>query len=244
MTEDKTKKPGKKPKLPRQKMAEQEPKDRVKNFNEVPFGFTLEQAMLEASRCLQCKKPKCIAGCPVNIDIPGFLRLIEEGKIIEAAWKIKEQNSLPAICGRVCPQETQCEQLCVLAKREKPVSIGYLERYVADAEREKGEVKIPEKRPSTGKKVAIVGSGPAGLTVAGEIAKLGHEVNIFEALHEPGGVLVYGIPEFRLPKSIVRAEVEYLKALGVKIERDVVVGLTVTVDDLFAQGFNAMFIGA
>jgi len=243
MTEEK-KKPGKKPKVPRQKMAEQKPEDRVKNFNEVPFGFTLEQAMIEAGRCLQCKKPKCIAGCPVNIDIPGFLKLIEEGKIIEAAWKIKEQNSLPAICGRVCPQETQCEELCVLSKREKPVSIGYLERYVADAEREKGEVKIPEKRPATGKKVAIVGSGPAGLTVAGEISKLGHEVNIFEALHESGGVLVYGIPEFRLPKAIVRAEVEYLKALGVKIERDVVVGLTVSIDDLFAQGFNAMFIGA
>ena len=236
-------KPKKKPKIPRQKMAEQAPAERVKNFQEVPFGFTLEQAMLEASRCLQCKNPKCVNGCPVNIDIPGFIKLIEQGKIIEAAWKIKEQNSLPAICGRVCPQETQCEQLCVLSKREKPVSIGYLERFVADYEREKGELKIPERRPATGKKIAVVGSGPAGLTAAGELAKLGHEVVIFEALHEPGGVLVYGIPEFRLPKSIVRAEVEYLKALGVKIQTDVVVGKTISIDELLRE-YQAIFIGA
>jgi glutamate synthase (NADPH/NADH) small chain len=224
-------------------MAEQKAEERVKNFNEVPFGFTLEQAMLEASRCIKCKRPKCINGCPVNVDIPGFLKLIEEGKIIEAAWKIKEQNSLPAICGRVCPQETQCEQLCVLTKREKPVSIGYLERFVADYERDKGELKIPPKRPATGKKVAVVGSGPAGLTVAGDLAKLGHDVTIFEALHEPGGVLVYGIPEFRLPKSIVRAEVEYLKALGAKITTDVVVGKTISIDELM-QDHQAIFIGA
>jgi len=241
---DQSGKPRKRVKAPRQKMAEQAPEARVKNFNEVPFGFSLEQAMLEASRCLQCKKPKCINGCPVNIDIPGFLKLIEEGKIIEAAWKIKEQNSLPAVCGRVCPQETQCEQLCVLSKKEKPVSIGYLERFVADQERDKGEVKIPARRPATGKKVAVVGSGPAGLTVAGELAKLGHEVMIFEALHEPGGVLVYGIPEFRLPKSIVAAEVAYLKALGAKIQTDVVVGKTISIDELFADGWNAIFIGA
>jgi len=244
MSDEVKKKPAKKPKIERQKMAEQKPEARIKNFNEVPFGFTLEQAMLEAGRCLQCKKPKCIAGCPVNIDIPGFLKLIEEGKIIEAAWKIKEQNSLPAICGRVCPQETQCEELCVLHKKDKPVSIGYLERYVADFEREKGELKIPPKRPPTGKKIAIIGSGPAGLTASGELAKLGHEVTIFEALHEPGGVLVYGIPEFRLPKSIVAAEVEYLKALGVKIERDIVVGKTISIDELMQNGFTAIFIGA
>jgi len=235
--------PAKKPKVPRQKMAEQAPAERTRNFNEVPFGFTPEQAMIEAARCIQCKKPKCVAGCPVNIDIPGFLKLIKEGQFIEAAWKIKEQNSLPAVCGRVCPQETQCEQLCVLSIKEKPVSIGYLERYVADAERDKGEMRVPPRRPATGKRVAVVGSGPAGLTVAGELAKLGHTVTIFEALHEPGGVLIYGIPEFRLPKAIVKAEVDYLRALGVSVECDMVIGKTVTVDELLEMGFQAVFIG-
>ncbi|MBM3311166.1 MAG: NADPH-dependent glutamate synthase, partial [Candidatus Aminicenantes bacterium] len=165
-------------------------------------------------------------------------------RFIEAAWKIKEQNSLPAVCGRVCPQETQCEQLCVLGIKDKPVSVGYLERYVADAERVAGEVKVPALRPPTGKRVAVVGSGPAGLTVAGELAKLGHGVTIYEALHEPGGVLVYGIPEFRLPKSIVKAEVDYLKALGVKVEVDMVIGKTVTVDELLEEGFHAVFVGS
>ena len=235
--------PAKKPKVPRQKMAEQAPAERTRNFNEVPYGFTPDQAMIEAARCIQCKKPKCVAGCPVNIDIPGFLKLIKEGQFIEAAWKIKEQNSLPAVCGRVCPQETQCEQLCVLSIKEKPVSIGYLERYVADAERDKGEMRVPPRRPATGKRVAVVGSGPAGLTVAGELAKLGHTVTIFEALHEPGGVLIYGIPEFRLPKAIVKAEVDYLRALGVSVECDMVIGKTVTVDELLEMGFEAVFIG-
>ena len=235
--------PAKKPKVPRQKMAEQAPAERTRNFNEVPYGFTPDQAMIEAARCIQCKKPKCVAGCPVNIDIPGFLKLIKEGQFIEAAWKIKEQNSLPAVCGRVCPQETQCEQLCVLSIKEKPVSIGYLERYVADAERDKGEMRVPPRRPATGKRVAVVGSGPAGLTVAGELAKLGHTVTIFEALHEPGGVLIYGIPEFRLPKAIVKAEVDYLRALGVSVECDMVIGKTITVDELLEMGFQAVFIG-
>jgi len=243
MGEQEEKKSAKKEKIPRQKMAEQEPKERIKNFQEVPYGFTPEQAMLEASRCLKCKKPKCVDGCPVNINIPEFISLIEQGKFIEAAWKIKEQNALPSICGRVCPQEEQCEKLCVLGKKQKPVSIGYLERFVADYERASGKIQLPKIRPKTGKKVAIVGSGPAGLTAAGELIKLGHDVTIYEALHLPGGVLVYGIPEFRLPKAIVQAEVEYLKALGVKLEVDVVVGKTITVDELFEQGVDAMFIG-
>jgi glutamate synthase (NADPH/NADH) small chain len=244
MINEKRPKPAKKPKTPRQKMAEQAPAERIKNFNEVPFGFSPAQAILEAARCIQCQKPKCVAGCPVNIDIPGFLTLIKEGRFIEAAWKIKEQNFLPAVCGRVCPQETQCEQLCVLGIKDKPVSIGYLERYVADAEREAGEVRIPPRRPATGKRVAVVGSGPAGLTVAGELAKLGHGVTIFEALHEPGGVLVYGIPEFRLPKAIVKAEVDYLKALGVAVQCDMVIGKTVSVDELLETGYDAVFIGS
>jgi len=244
MSEETEKKPEKKPKIPRQKMAEQEPKARIKNFQEVPFGFSPEQAQLEASRCLKCKKPKCVEGCPVNIDIPGFIKLIEEGKFIDSAKKIKEQNSLPAICGRVCPQEEQCEKLCILGKKQEPVSVGYLERFVADYERAGGKVEIPKIRASTGKKVAVVGSGPAGLTVAGELAKLGHRVTIFEALHQPGGVLVYGIPEFRLPKAIVQAEVDYLKALGVGVRCNVVVGKTITIDELFEQGYDAIFIGS
>jgi len=243
MGEETDKKPGKKEKVPRQKMAEQEPQERVKNFREVPFGFSGDQAMLEASRCLQCKKPKCIDGCPVNVNIPEFIGLVEQGKFIEAAWKIKEQNALPAICGRVCPQEEQCEALCVLGKKQKPVSIGYLERFVADQERASGKLQLPQKRPASGKKAAIIGCGPAGLTAAGELIKLGHEVIIFEALHLPGGVLVYGIPEFRLPKAIVQAEVDYLKALGVKVECDIVVGKTITVDELFEQGFHIIFVG-
>jgi glutamate synthase (NADPH/NADH) small chain len=244
MSQDQEPKPAKKPKTPRQKMAEQTAAERIRNFTEVPHGFSPEQALLEAARCIQCKKPKCVAGCPVNIDIPGFLKLVKEGRFIEAAWKIKEQNSLPAICGRVCPQETQCEQLCVLGVKEKPVSIGYLERYVADAERAAGELRLPPRRPDSGKKVAIVGSGPAGLTVAGELAKLGHSVTIFEALHEPGGVLVYGIPEFRLPKAIVKAEVDYLRALGVTVECNMVIGKSITVDELIETGFHAVFIGS
>ncbi|HEX9916593.1 MAG TPA: NAD(P)-binding protein, partial [candidate division Zixibacteria bacterium] len=197
-------------KIPRQKMMEQKPGDRIRNFNEVPFGYTSEMAQVEASRCLQCKKPICISGCPVEIDIPTFLKLVAQGDFIGAAKKLKEANSLPAVCGRVCPQEEQCERICVLTKKFQSVGIGNLERFAADFEREQGEVEIPKIEKSTGKRVAIVGSGPAGLTVAGDLIKMGHQVTIFEALHKAGGVLVYGIPEFRLPKAIVQAEVDYL----------------------------------
>ncbi|OGP61419.1 MAG: glutamate synthase (NADPH), homotetrameric [Deltaproteobacteria bacterium RBG_13_61_14] len=233
----------KKEKIPRQKMAEQDPRARIQNFDEVPYGFTEDQAKLEASRCLQCKKSKCRDGCPVDIDIPAFLKLIQEGEFIGAARKIKEQNALPAICGRVCPQEEQCEKLCLVGKKDQPVSIGYLERFAADFERNSGKIFLPAKRPPTGKRVAVVGSGPAGLTVAGELIKLGHQVTIFEALHKTGGVLVYGIPEFRLPKAVVQAEVDYLKAQGVEIQTSAVVGQSVTVDELLRDGFDAVFIG-
>lgn len=231
-----------KKRIPRQKMPEQDPKERIKNFNEVPYGYTEELAKLEAERCLQCKKPKCVEGCPVEVDIPGFIKFIKDGDFIGAARKIKEKNALPAICGRVCPQEVQCESKCILGKKDEPVAIGRLERFAADYEREKGEIYIPEKAPKTGKKVAIVGSGPAGLTVAGDLILLGHEVTIFEALHKPGGVLVYGIPEFRLPKRIVEAEIEYLKSLGVKIEVNAVIGRIKTVDELLKE-FDAVFLG-
>lgn len=232
----------KKEKIPRQKMPEQEPKIRAKNFDEVPYGYTPELAQLEASRCLQCKKPKCIEGCPVEIDIPGFIKLIQEAQYTAAARKIKEKNALPAICGRVCPQENQCEEVCIVGKKDQPVAIGRLERFVADWERTRGEVVIPEKAPATGKKVAVVGSGPAGLTVAGDLILKGHEVTIFEALHKPGGVLIYGIPEFRLPKAIVQAEVNYLEKLGVKVECNCVIGRIETVDELLQQ-YDAVFLG-
>ncbi len=223
-------------------MPEQDPKARAKNFNEVPYGYPPEVAQLEASRCLQCKKPKCIEGCPVEIDIPAFIKLIYEGDFVGAARKLKERNSLPAICGRVCPQEDQCEKFCVVGKKDQPVAIGRLERFAADWEREKAEVTIPQKAPSTGKKVAVVGSGPAGLTVAGDLILKGHEVTIFEALHKPGGVLIYGIPEFRLPKAIVQAEVNYLEKLGVKVECNCVIGRIETVDELL-QEYDAVFLG-
>ena len=231
-----------KQKVPRQKMPEQEPKVRAKNFNEVPFGYTPELALLEASRCLQCKKPKCTEGCPVEIDIPGFVHLIAAGDFAGAARKLKERNALPAVCGRVCPQEDQCEKVCIVGRKDQPVAIGRLERFAADWERDKGEVSIPEKAPSTGKKVAVVGSGPAGLTVAGDLILKGHEVTIFEALHKPGGVLIYGIPEFRLPKDIVRAEVNYLERLGVKLEVNCVIGRIETVDELLKE-YHAIFLG-
>ncbi|MEE9543433.1 MAG: NADPH-dependent glutamate synthase [Thermodesulfobacteriota bacterium] len=230
-------------KIPVQPMGEQDAKERVKNFYEVPLGFTEEQAVLEARRCIQCKKPHCVGGCPVNIDIPWFLELIAEGKFVEAARKIKESNGLPAVCGRVCPQEDQCEKVCVIGKKQAAVSIGRLEKFAADYEREHGEVTIPELPHSTGKKVAVVGGGPAGLTVAGDMVKLGHEVKIFEALHSAGGVLMYGIPEFRLPKKIVKAEVEYLERMGVELECNAVVGKLETIDELFDNGFDAVFIG-
>lgn len=230
-------------KIPRQKMPEQDSKERTKNFKEVPFGYTPELAMKEAQRCLQCKKAVCIDGCPVEINIPEFIRLIAEGDFTGAAKELKKTNSLPAICGRVCPQEDQCEKVCTLAKKFEPVAIGNLERFAADYEREHGEVDIPEIVPPTGKKVAIVGSGPAGLTLAGDLVKLGHHVTIFEALHKTGGVLVYGIPEFRLPKSIVQAEVDYLAKLGVEIKTSFVIGMLWSIDDLFKEGYHAVFIG-
>jgi glutamate synthase (NADPH/NADH) small chain len=230
-------------KIPRQKMPEQDPKERIKNFREVPHGLTSELAIKEAQRCLACPKPPCITGCPVEVDIPGFIKLVTEGKFIEAAKVIKKTNALPAICGRVCPQEEQCEKVCILTKKFNSVAVGNLERFVADFEREAGEIEIPKLPPSTGKKIAIVGAGPAGLTVAADLALLGHKVVIFEALHKPGGVLIYGIPEFRLPKAIVKSEVEYLQKMGVEVHNSFVVGKLDTVDELFEQGFNAVFIG-
>ncbi len=232
----------KKQKVPRQKMPEQEPKVRARNFDEVPFGYTPELAQLEASRCLQCKKPKCIEGCPVEVEIPAFVKLISDGDFAGAARKLKLRNSLPAVCGRVCPQEDQCEKVCIVGKKDQPVAVGRLERFAADWERTKGEVTIPEKAPATGKKVAVVGSGPAGLTLAGDLILKGHEVTIFEALHKTGGVLIYGIPEFRLPKAIVQAEVNYLEKLGVKVECNCVIGRIETVDELLKE-YNAVFLG-
>lgn len=229
---------------PRQPMPEQTPSERIRNFSEVPLGYSPEQAIAEASRCLQCKKPKCVEGCPVAVDIPGFVALAAEGKFLEAARKIMETNVLPAVCGRVCPQETQCEALCVLGKKGEPVAVGRLERFVADFERESGAYEAPKLPPPTGKKVAIVGSGPSGLTAAAELAKRGHEVTIFEALHEMGGVLVYGIPEFRLPKAILKVEVDRLKDLGVHLETSAVIGKLDTIEDLLTQeGFDAVFVG-
>jgi len=242
---DNSEKP-KKPKLSptRVPMSEQDPAERVKNFYEVPYGYTPEEAMEEAKRCIQCKKPICVGGCPVNIDIPWFIRLIAEGKFLEAAHKLKETNGLPAVCGRVCPQEDQCEKVCVVGKKGEPVSIGRLERFVADYEREHGEVAVPEIPRWTGKKVAVVGAGPAGLTVAGDLVKKGHKVTVFEALHVAGGVLMYGIPEFRLPKKIVQAEVEYLRRMGVEIVMNAVVGKLDTIDELLSTGYEAVFVGS
>lgn len=230
-------------KAPRQEMPVQLANSRIKNFEEVPVGFDIELASIEASRCIQCKKPLCYDGCPVGIDIPAFIKLIGEGDFIGAARKIKESNSLPAVCGRVCPQEDQCEKVCIVGKKSLPVSIGYLERFVADYEREYGGDFIPEIPEKTGHKIAVVGSGPAGLAVAGELAKKGHDVTIFEALHKAGGVLVYGIPEFRLPKAIVESEVDYLRKLGVTIELNSVIGKIDTVDELLGNGFDAVFLG-
>ncbi|HEX7408866.1 MAG TPA: NADPH-dependent glutamate synthase [Candidatus Binatia bacterium] len=236
--------PVNKKKIPRQEMPEQAPEDRVNNFDEVPYGYTEELAMLEAMRCLLCKSPKCIAACPVNIDIPAFVTLIQQGKFLEAARKIKENNALPAVCGRVCPQEDQCEGACVVGIKQEPVSIGRLERFAADYERHMGTVTIPELPPKTGKRVAIVGAGPAGLTVAGDLVLKGHEVTVFEALQDAGGVLMYGIPEFRLPKEIVRAEVDYLKKLGVEFVMDYVVGRNSTIQELLGEeGYQSVFVG-
>jgi len=223
-------------------ISKQSPKKRVKNFNEVALGYSEKQAVKEAKRCLQCKKPVCISGCPVEIDIPGFIKLIAEKDFKEAIRLMKEKNVLPAICGRVCPQEDQCEKVCLLAEKFEPVGIGRLERFIADWEAEQGEMALPPKPSLTGKKVAVVGSGPAGLTVAGDLVKLGHSVTIFEALHKTGGVLVYGIPEFRLPKAIVQREVDYVHKLGAKIVTSFVVGKTKTVDELLKE-YDAVFLG-
>jgi len=229
-------------KLQKIPMPKQPPEKRAHNFEEVALGYTPEQAIAEAKRCLQCPKPSCEPGCPVEIDIPAFIDAIKEQNFDKAAEILREKNNLPAITGRVCPQEDQCERVCVLSKAGEPVAIGALERFIADYELKRG-LKIPSVAKRTEKRVAAVGSGPSGLTVAGDLAKLGHEVTVFEALHVPGGVLVYGIPEFRLPKEIVRAEVNYVKSLGVKIETDMIVGRISTVDELFENGFDAVFIG-
>ena len=231
--------------LNRVPVREQDPKVRATNFDEVCLGYNMEEAMEEASRCINCKNAKCIQGCPVSINIPAFVKAVKEGKITEAADIIAESSALPAICGRVCPQETQCEGKCIRGIKGDPISIGKLERFVADYSREHGYV--PKKPETTnGKKVAIIGSGPAGLTCAGDLAKLGYEVTIFEALHEPGGVLTYGIPEFRLPKDeVVQKEIDNVRKLGVKIECNVVIGKSVTIDQLMEEeGFEAVFIGS
>ncbi len=223
-------------------MAEQEPEERIHNFNEVPLGYTPEEAIAEATRCLQCVNPTCIKGCPVHIRIPDFIQAIKDGDFAKSIAIIKEDSSLPAVCGRVCPQEEQCQEKCIMGKIGDPISIGKLERFVADWEASQGIEVTPVKEKREGK-VAIIGAGPAGLTAAGELAKYGYEVVIFEALHDTGGVLRYGIPEFRLPKSIIDREVEYIKRLGVRIELDTVIGRTLSIDDLWADGFDAIFIG-
>ncbi len=230
--------------LNREPMPRQEPEKRAKNFSEVALGYSAEQAKAEAERCIQCIKRNCVAGCPVNIDIPEFIKAMREDDLPEAARLLRNKNALSAICGRVCPQETQCEEVCTLSKKGAPVAIGALERYVADWARRREESAGQGPKPSpSGKRVAVVGSGPAGLTAAAELARLGHGVTIFEALHVPGGVLVYGIPEFRLPKEIVQSEVDYVASLGVEIRLDSVVGKTATVDELLSDGYHAVFLG-
>jgi glutamate synthase (NADPH/NADH) small chain len=224
-------------------MAEQAAEERVSNFKEVPLGYTDDQAVEEAKRCLQCKKAACSTGCPVEINIPEFINLIAEKNFQEAAKKIKATNSLPAVCGRVCPQEIQCESKCIVGKKGDPVSIGGLERFVADWERDHGKVEAPPRPQSRNKKVAVVGSGPAGLTVASDLAKLGYGVTLFEALHKTGGVLVYGIPEFRLPKAIVQAEVDFVESLGVEIKTNALIGKLYTIPELMESGYDAVFIG-
>lgn len=229
--------------IPRQPMPEQTPYERARNFFEVALGYPEERACLEAARCLQCKKPKCIHACPVEVDIPRFISKIRDKDFLGAARILKEKNSLPAIAGRVCPQESQCESACVLGKKGEPCAIGRLERFVADYERDSGKIQLPKTAPPVGLRVGVIGSGPAGLTLAGELVKHGLAVTVFEALHDLGGVLVYGIPEFRLPKNIVKAEVDYLRQLGVEFKANYVIGKVATVDDLLGNGFDAVFIG-
>ena len=232
-------------KIPRVPVREQDPKVRATNFEEVCYGYNVEEAQLEATRCLHCKNPRCVAACPVSVKIPNFIAQVAAGNFAAAASVIAEDSSLPAVCGRVCPQETQCEGSCILGVKGEPVAIGKLERFVADWSRENGGVR-PEIAPANGYKIAVIGSGPAGLACASDLAKLGYEVTVFEALHRPGGVLEYGIPEFRLPKDkVVAAEIESVKALGVKIETNVIAGRTVTIDSLLdEEGFAAVFVGS
>lgn len=228
--------------IPRHPMPHQAPAERIRNFNEVALGWDKDVAMEEAERCLLCKNPQCVTNCPAEIDIPGFIKKIAEGEFMEAARVLRASSALPAVCGRVCPQETQCELTCVMGRKFKPVAIGRLERFASDYALFEEELPLPEITPPTGKKVAVVGAGPAGITVAGDLVKLGHDVTLFEALHQPGGVLVYGIPEFRLPKDIVRRELDVIRKLGVKLVTNFVVGRTATVDELL-EDFDAVFLG-
>ncbi len=230
-------------KIPRQEMPVQTPEDRVQNFQEVALGYTLELAQREAERCIQCKEPHCMEGCPVEVRIPEFIRAVRDGDMAEAVKIMKAKNNLPAICGRVCPQEVQCESRCVLGKKGEPVAIGRIERFVGDFELENKTFELT-KGPATGKKVAVIGSGPAGVTCAVDLGRMGHEVTIFESLHTPGGVLVYGIPEFRLPKeSVIKAEIETAaNALSIRILTDYVIGRTLTIDELQAE-YDAIFLG-
>jgi glutamate synthase (NADPH/NADH) small chain len=241
MSEDKVEKTSKID-LNRNDMPRQDPEVRRHNFNEVALGYTEALAVTEAKRCLQCKKPRCKTGCPVEIDIPDFISFIVKGDFASGIKKLKEKNCLPAVCGRVCPQESQCESQCILGNKKGEIAIGRLERFLADWESRQSTVDLPPRAKSTGKKVAIVGSGPAGVTVAGDLILAGHEVTIFEALHKAGGVLTYGIPEFRLPKAIVAREVDYVRKLGVNVFTDYVVGKTRSIDELL-EDFDAVFVG-
>jgi len=228
--------------IPRNKMPHQDPAERIRNFNEVALGWDRETAVIEAKRCLMCKNPQCVTNCPAEIDIPGFIKEIAEENFLEAARILRASSALPAVCGRVCPQESQCELTCVMAKKYEPVAIGRLERFASDYALFEEQLPTPEIAASTGRKVAVVGAGPAGITVAGDLVKLGHDVTLLEALHEPGGVLVYGIPEFRLPKEIVRLELAVIRKLGVKLATNFVVGRTATVDELLEE-YDAVFLG-
>ena len=231
--------------IPRVHMPEQNPNVRNRNNDEVNLGLTVEMAVREAQRCLDCAKPTCMAGCPVNIDIPGFIKKIEQGEFFEAAKILKKTSALPAVCGRVCPQEKQCEAKCIYLKMKKEaVAIGYLERFAADYESESGQISIPETAPANGVKIVVVGSGPAGLSFAGDMAKFGYDVMVFEALHEIGGVLKYGIPEFRLPNQIIDVEIDNLRAMGVKFLNNTIVGKTISIDDLKKEGFQGIFVGS
>lgn len=221
-------------------MGDRSVSDRLKDFDEVDCGLSPEEAMKEAGRCLQCKNSACIDGCPVNIDIPAFISLIAQGKFLDAAKNIRQQNLLPAICGRVCPQETQCEALCILGKKETPIRIGHLERFAADEERKHG-LTVPARKTATGKRIAIIGSGPAGIVAAGELAKEGHDIVLYESLHAPGGVLAYGIPSFRLPKDVVKAEIDLILAMGVDLRLNHLVGRTVSYEEL--EGYDAILLG-